>query len=308
MLLLFGSLIVHELGHALVARRQGIEVQRIDLFLFGGLTQMSRDADSPGEEFKIAAAGPLATLGFVLRLPGRRPGDRRARTGSSHAAELDGTVAITPVLLSLSWLLFWNVLLLVFNLVPAFPLDGGRIARAIVWRVTGDKRRGTRAAARMGQGFARCPGRARDLWLLLALPAASAGCGWWRSPSCSTSPPAARSRRRRSPSGSRGSRVGGHHGSASRWRSRRRRRSSQALDEYFLRYGWAWFPVVDERRPAASASPAASGCRAAIDGGEGWLTVGRRAGHRARVELARRRGPPADRGPLLGVLRPPGRA
>ena len=71
-----------------------------------------------------------------------------------HAAKLYDTVTITPVLLSLSWLLFWNVLLLVFNLVPAFPLDGGRITRAIVWRVTGEKSRGTRAAARLGQGFA----------------------------------------------------------------------------------------------------------------------------------------------------------
>ncbi len=61
---------------------------------------------------------------------------------------------ITPVLLSLSWLLLMNVLILAFNLVPAFPLDGGRIARAIVWRVTGDKQRGTQAAAKLGQGFA----------------------------------------------------------------------------------------------------------------------------------------------------------
>ena len=67
---------------------------------------------------------------------------------------LDGEHPITPVLLSLSWLLSMNVLMLIFNLVPAFPLDGGRIARAIVWRVTGDKRRGTRVAARLGQGFA----------------------------------------------------------------------------------------------------------------------------------------------------------
>src|SRR5437588_9933977 len=65
-LVLFGSLIVHELGHALVARHEGIEVQRIDLFLFGGLTQMSRDTSSPSEEFKVAAAGPAATFGFVL--------------------------------------------------------------------------------------------------------------------------------------------------------------------------------------------------------------------------------------------------
>jgi Zn-dependent protease len=65
-LLFFGSLVLHELGHAVVARRQGIEVKRIELFLFGGLTQMSRDAATPGEEFKIAAAGPLATFCFVL--------------------------------------------------------------------------------------------------------------------------------------------------------------------------------------------------------------------------------------------------
>src|ERR1700683_1614354 len=65
-LLLLASLIVHELGHALVARRQGIEVKRIDLFLFGGLTQMSRDAASPAEDFKIAVAGPLATVGVIV--------------------------------------------------------------------------------------------------------------------------------------------------------------------------------------------------------------------------------------------------
>ncbi len=65
-LLLFGSLIAHELGHALVARRQGIEVEKIDLYLFGGLTQMSRDAASPGEDFKVAIAGPLATFGVIL--------------------------------------------------------------------------------------------------------------------------------------------------------------------------------------------------------------------------------------------------
>ena len=82
-----------------------------------------------------------------------------------HAAELDGTVPITPVLLSLSWLLFWNVLLLVFNLIPAFPLDGGRIARAIVWRVTGDKRRGTRVCGEDGPGVRAC-----------CSPASGSGC------------------------------------------------------------------------------------------------------------------------------------
>ena len=151
-LVLFASLIVHELGHALVARRQGITVRRIDLFLFGGLTEMSRDAATPGEDFKIAGAGPLATFGFVLlclAVDLAIVGPHRL----IHAAKLDTSVKITPVLLSLSWLLFWNVLLLLFNLVPAFPLDGGRMTRAIVWRLTGEKQRGTRVAAKLGQGF-----------------------------------------------------------------------------------------------------------------------------------------------------------
>src|ERR1017187_7525747 len=164
-LLLFASLIVHELAHAVVARRQGIEVRRIDLFLFGGLTKMSRDAATPGEEFKISAAGPLATLGVILvcvAVDIAIVGTHRL----THAIVLDNDIRITPVLLSLSWLLPMNVLLLVFNLVPAFPLDGGRIARSIVWRLTGDKTRGTRMAAKLGQGFAVVLA-GLGIWLLL---------------------------------------------------------------------------------------------------------------------------------------------
>src|SRR5579862_8452326 len=152
-LLLFASLIVHELGHALVARRHGIEVKRIDLFLFGGLTQMSRDAASPGEDFKIAVAGPLATLGVILlclAIDVAIVGAHRL----AHAITLDSHITITPVLLSLSLLLPMNVLLLAFNILPAFPLDGGRIARSVIWRVTGEKARGTRIAAQLGQGLA----------------------------------------------------------------------------------------------------------------------------------------------------------
>src|SRR6202012_4537149 len=131
---------------------------------------MSRDAATPGEDFRIAAAGPAATLGFVLLclvLDLAIVGPHPLPHPPAHAAALDGTVEITPVLLSLSWLLFWNVLLLIFNLVPAFPLDGGRIARAIVWRVTGSKRQGTMTAARMGQGFALVLG-GFGIWLLLS--------------------------------------------------------------------------------------------------------------------------------------------
>ena len=152
-LLLYSSLVVHELGHALTARRQGIEVAQIDLFLFGGLTRMSRDTNSPGEEFRIAVAGPVATLGVVALCLGVD----LAVVGSHrllHAVELRSDIQITPVLLTLSWLFFMNLLLLVFNLIPAFPLDGGRIARSAIWRLTGDRARGTRASARFGQGFA----------------------------------------------------------------------------------------------------------------------------------------------------------
>ncbi len=166
-LLLFASLIAHELGHAFVARRQGIEVKRIDLFLFGGLTQMSRDAETPGEDFKIAVAGPLATVGVIivcLAADVAIVGPHRLW----HAVSLANDIKITPVLLSLSLLLPMNVLLLVFNLVPAFPLDGGRIARSAIWRVTGDKWRGTRIAARLGQGFALVLA-GLGLWLLVSL-------------------------------------------------------------------------------------------------------------------------------------------
>jgi Zn-dependent protease len=152
-LLFFASLIVHELGHAIAARRAGIEVQRIELFLFGGTTYMSRDADTPAEEFKIASAGPLGTLLFIalcLVVDLAVVGPDRLM----HAIRLDGTVEITPVLLAMSWLLPMNILILIFNIVPAYPLDGGRIARAFIWKVTGDKLRGTRAAAHLGEGFA----------------------------------------------------------------------------------------------------------------------------------------------------------
>src|SRR5579875_3515676 len=100
-LVLFASLIVHELGHALVARREGIEVKRIDLFLFGGLTQMTRDAGTPGEDFRIAIAGPAATLLVVLVCLGvdlAIVGGHRV----VHAAALGDDVQITPVLLCLS--------------------------------------------------------------------------------------------------------------------------------------------------------------------------------------------------------------
>jgi Zn-dependent protease len=268
-LVLFASLIVHELGHAFAARHEGIAVRRIDLFLFGGLTEMSRDAATPGEDFKIAAAGPLATLGFVLvclALDLAIVGPHRL----VHAAELGGTSKITPVLLSLSWLLFWNVLLLVFNLVPAFPLDGGRIARAIVWRVTRDKQRGTRAAAQLGQGFALLLAGV-GLWLITAYTSFT---GLWLIAIAFLMWQSARGALLQTAFTQRieGVRVA----------DIMDRQPvaipadtavSQALDEFFLRYGWSWFPVVDEAGRFMGIARQER-LQAAHDAGEGWLTVG----------------------------------
>jgi Zn-dependent protease len=148
----FASIVAHEFGHALAARREGIQVEGIDLFLFGGVMKMSRDTDSPGAEFRVAAAGPLVTLVLMLLAAGAAV----VLAGSDSfwdAARLSATADATPPEVVVSLLVSMNLLLLVFNLVPAFPLDGGRIARAIAWKITGDRHRATRFAARIGIGF-----------------------------------------------------------------------------------------------------------------------------------------------------------
>ncbi|MDQ6842348.1 MAG: site-2 protease family protein [Actinomycetota bacterium] len=268
-LVLFASLIVHELGHAFAARREGIEVRRVDLFLFGGLTPLSRDADSPGEDFKIAVAGPLATFGFVLlclAVDLTIVGPHRL----IHAARLDSTVRITPVLLSLSWLLFWNVLLLFFNLVPAFPLDGGRIARSIVWRVTGDKQRGTRTAARLGQGFAVI---LAGVGLVLMISYRSF-TGLWLIAISFLLGQSARAAIMQTAFSQRieGVRIADIMDREPVAISSQTP-VGQALEDFFLRYGWAWFPVIDEqgRFLGITRRERLDDVR---DAGESWLTVG----------------------------------
>ena len=149
----FGSILLHELGHALAARREGIEVNGIDLFFFGGVMKMGRDTSTPGQEFRVAIAGPLVTLAIVI--VGGLLCIALVGWGTfNDAARLDGVDITGPFELWLSFLVSANVLLLVFNLVPAFPLDGGRIARAAAWKVTGDRGKATRLSAYLGQAFA----------------------------------------------------------------------------------------------------------------------------------------------------------
>jgi Zn-dependent protease len=149
----FGSILLHELGHALAARREGIEVSGIDLFFFGGVMKMSRETTSPGQEFRVAVAGPLVTLLLVV-IGALASMALLGADGFWEAARLEQVQPPSAFELWLSFLVSANVLLLAFNLVPAFPLDGGRIARAAAWKVTGDRGKATRLSAYLGQAFA----------------------------------------------------------------------------------------------------------------------------------------------------------
>jgi Zn-dependent protease len=160
----FASIVLHELGHALAARREGIEVKGIDLFLFGGVMKMSRETDTPGAEFRVAVAGPLVTLAIMLLAAGAAV---LLAGGDSFwdAARLSAAADASPVEVVVSLMVSMNLVLLIFNLVPAFPLDGGRIARAAAWKLTGSRHRATRFAARIGIAFG---------WLLILLGVALA--------------------------------------------------------------------------------------------------------------------------------------
>jgi Zn-dependent protease len=148
----FASIVLHELGHALAARREGIDVQGIDLFLFGGVMKMSRETDTPGAEFRVAVAGPLVTLAIML-LAAVAAVVLAGGDSFWDAARLSAAADASPVEVVVSLLVSMNLVLLIFNLVPAFPLDGGRIARAAAWKVTGNRHRATRFAARIGIAF-----------------------------------------------------------------------------------------------------------------------------------------------------------
>lgn len=149
--LFFLSLLLHEFGHAIVARRQGIGVIGIDLWFLGGVAKLDRDSRTPGEEFKIAAAGPAVTLVIVAvcavaaAMAGNTEivGDILSRTVSGFS----------PATVLLGWLAAINAFLFAFNLIPAFPLDGGRIARSVAWKISGDRNKATRLSARLGEGF-----------------------------------------------------------------------------------------------------------------------------------------------------------
>lgn len=137
-LIFFVSLLAHELAHSVVARAKGIPVDGITLFLFGGMAHTRMEAETPGDEFLIAAVGPLMSLLIALLL--------------GFAWYLGGNAGWTPAVTAvLQYLSILNAALAIFNLLPGFPLDGGRLFRAIVWRITGDHLRATRIASGGGR-------------------------------------------------------------------------------------------------------------------------------------------------------------
>ena len=137
-LLFFSSLIFHELAHSFVAVRKGIEVKSITLFIFGGAAKIAREASSPGSEMLMAAAGPLSSLflaGFFALI--------------WWLGE-----AISEPLAAIGFYLCWiNVALAAFNMLPGFPMDGGRVLRSIVWWLSNDYTKATRVATTIGRAF-----------------------------------------------------------------------------------------------------------------------------------------------------------
>ena len=242
-LLFFLTILLHELGHAVAAIRNGIPILGIDLWMFGGVAKLGRDTESPGVEFRVAVAGPLVTLAIgaiCFGLGSALASSDTVLHGSRFEdVNMGGTVAV------LSYLTTVNFFVLAFNLIPAFPLDGGRIARAIAWKITGDRYRATRFAAILGRAAG---------WGMVAFGAliVTGAIGWdsfsgiWLIFIGIFLAQAARSAEAQAAFSDRIDHL----------------RVSDVMDaepvaipdqlpldraegEFFMRYGWPWFPVVD---------------------------------------------------------------
>ncbi len=240
----FGSILLHEFGHAVVATRNGIGISGIQLWFFGGMARMDREADSPGTELKVALAGPAVTLAIVAALAA--VGVAAVGWTEFREAAVQETRSDASALMALAaWLFAINALVLVFNLLPAYPMDGGRVVRAIAWWRSGDRTSATRFAANLGRGFGYFFVAAGLVMLATGAVLTAFGAVWLILIGMVINGSARGAAMQTAIS----SRIGdvlvadvmdrepvAIPGELS---------IEQALDEYFLRYRWPWFPVVD---------------------------------------------------------------
>ena len=240
----FASILLHELGHALVAIRNGVGITSINLWMFGGVARMQQDSPNPSTELKIAVAGPAVTL--LIALACGAAGVLFA--GSEEfwrAMRVEGDADTSGILALVAWLASINMLVLLFNLIPAYPMDGGRIVRAIAWWRTGDRNSATRFAATIGRGFAYL---FIGFGVFLAVQGDVVGGIWLAVIGFIISQSASAAAVQTSVS----SKIEGI-SVADVMDSEPvaipdTTSVERALDEYFLRYRWPWFPVVDAAR------------------------------------------------------------
>jgi Zn-dependent protease len=237
----FGSIVLHELGHAFVALRNGIGISSIQLWIFGGMARMTRESDSPGTEFRVAVAGPLVTLAIVIVLTAVGVAAAGSE-GFKEAVLVKANSGVSGPLAVVGWLAMINLLVLVFNLLPAFPMDGGRIVRAIAWRRSGDRTSATRFAANLGRVFA-------YLFigggLLLILDGYVLSGVWLALIGMVVNGSARAATAQTAITGRISNLVVADVMDREPVAIPDGLSVEQALDEYFLRYRWPWFPVVD---------------------------------------------------------------
>jgi Zn-dependent protease len=240
----FGSILLHEFGHAVVAMRNGIGISSIQLWIFGGMARMDREADSPGTELKVALAGPAVTAAIAILL-GALGVAVAGWEGFKEAVLLESRSGVSGLMALVAWLVTINLFVLVFNLLPAYPMDGGRVARAIAWYRSGNRNSATRFAANLGRLFgylfigggivlAFTGDEFSGIWLALigiVINGSARGAVMQTALTDHIGDVRVADVMDREPVTIPGDLS-----------------VEQALDEYFLRYRWPWFPVVDAGR------------------------------------------------------------